>query len=65
MAQDSAGHVAPEPGATGKVPLNENKDFLSGLHFIGIGALGIFMAQDYPMGSALRMGPGYFPIVLS
>jgi putative tricarboxylic transport membrane protein len=22
------------------------------------------MAQDYPMGSALRMGPGYFPIVL-
>jgi putative tricarboxylic transport membrane protein len=24
----------------------------------------IYMAQDYPMGSALRMGPGYFPIVL-
>jgi hypothetical protein len=31
----------------------------------GVGALGIFMAQDYPMGTALRMGPGYFPIVLS
>ena len=50
---------------TGKVELWENKDFLSGVMFIGIGALGIFMAQDYPMGSALRMGPGYFPIVLS
>lgn len=22
------------------------------------------MARDYPMGSALRMGPGYFPLVL-
>ena len=48
-----------------KVPLFDNKNFLSGLFFIGVGALGIFMAQDYPMGSALRMGPGYFPIVLS
>ena len=48
-----------------KIDLRSNKDFLSGLHFVGIGALGIFLAQDYPMGSALRMGPGYFPIVLS
>jgi hypothetical protein len=32
--------------------------------FLGIGAVAIYMAQDYPMGSALRMGPGYFPIVL-
>jgi hypothetical protein len=48
-----------------RVPLFDNKDFLSGLFFIGVGGLGIFMAQDYPMGTALRMGPGYFPIVLS
>jgi len=48
-----------------KVALGDNKDFLTGLMFIGVGALGIYMAQDYPMGSALRMGPGYFPIVLS
>jgi hypothetical protein len=48
-----------------KVDLRSNKDFLSGLMFVGVGALGIYMAQDYPMGSALRMGPGYFPIVLS
>ena len=54
------------PGeAKTKVPLGANKDFLSGLMFVGIGALGIFMAKDYPVGSALRMGPGYFPIVLS
>ena len=24
----------------------------------------MFMARDYPFGSALRMGPGYFPTVL-
>src|SRR3982751_740365 len=48
-----------------KVQLHDNKNFLSGLFFIGVGGLGIFMAQDYPMGTALRMGPGYFPIVLS
>jgi len=49
-------------------PVNElmnNKRFLSGLMFLAIGAVAIWMAQDYPVGSALRMGPGYFPIVLS
>ena len=47
-----------------KVPLSNNKQFLSGLMFLFIGGVSIFIAQDYPMGSALRMGPGYFPIVL-
>ena len=47
-----------------KVELKNNKRFLSGIMFLGIGATAIYMAQDYPMGSAMRMGPGYFPIVL-
>ena len=42
-----------------------NPDFLSGLMFTVIGTLGWWMARDYPFGSALRMGPGYFPTVLS
>ena len=50
--------------ATAKVALKDNKRFLSGIMFLGIGAVAIYIAQDYPMGSALRMGPGYFPIVL-
>jgi hypothetical protein len=29
--------------------------------FIGFGVLAIVVARDYPMGSAMRMGPGYFP----
>ena len=52
------------PEARMKVPLSNNKQFLSGLMFLFIGSVAIFIAQDYPMGTALRMGPGYFPIVL-
>jgi putative tricarboxylic transport membrane protein len=48
-----------------KVQLLDNKNFLSGIFFLFVGGVGLFYAQDYPMGSALRMGPGYFPIVLS
>jgi len=48
-----------------KVELRNNKRFLSGIMFIGIGGLAMMMARDYPMGSALRMGPGYFPNVLA
>jgi putative tricarboxylic transport membrane protein len=41
------------------------KDFWAGLMFIGFG--GFFMAwalANYQMGSAVRMGPAYFPAVL-
>jgi uncharacterized membrane protein len=41
-----------------------NKDLWAGLMYIGTGALGMWIARDYPFGSALRMGPGYFPSVL-
>ena len=47
-----------------KIPLHRNKDFLAGLMFIGIGGTAMIIARDYPFGSALRMGPGYFPTVL-
>jgi len=47
-----------------KIPLSNNKQFLSGIMFLFIGAGSIYIARDYPMGTALRMGPGYFPIVL-
>jgi Tripartite tricarboxylate transporter TctB family len=41
-----------------------NKDFWSGLMLIAIGIAAIVMAREYPMGTALRMGPGYFPTAL-
>lgn len=48
-----------------KVDLNNNKDFFAGLLLLAIGGLGFYLALDYPFGSALRMGPGYFPRVLA
>ena len=47
-----------------KIPLSKNKDFLAGLMFIAVGGGAMFMSREYPFGSALRMGPGYFPSVL-
>ena len=47
-----------------KIELRNNKDFFAGLFFIVIGLLAVVIAQDYPMGTAFRMGPGYFPTVL-
>lgn len=40
------------------------KDFWAGLIYIGIGLTAIFVAWDYGMGSATKMGPAYFPSVL-
>jgi len=40
------------------------KDFWAGLLFIAIGALAVIVALNYPLGTAARMGPGYFPRAL-
>ena len=47
-----------------KVELRKNKDFCAGLMFMGVGAAAIYLARTYRFGSALRMGPGFFPTVL-
>jgi len=41
------------------------KDVLSGLLFIVIAGIFAWQAQELPMGTAVRMGPGYFPMLLS
>ena len=40
------------------------KDFNAGLMFMGIGGLFAIGASQYPMGTAVRMGPAYFPSIL-
>jgi hypothetical protein len=46
-------------------PLQQNRDFLAGLLFLLIGGIGFYVALSYPFGSLEKMGPGYFPRVLS
>lgn len=45
--------------------LLRNKDFLAGSLFILAGAIFFWVSRDYGMGTSRRMGPGYFPTVLS
>jgi len=47
-----------------KFDLRNNKDFLAGLLFIAIGLAAVIVARDYPFGTSMRMGSGYFPTVL-
>lgn len=44
--------------------IKSQKDFFSGLMFMGVGVAFAWGATDYTIGSAARMGPGYFPLVL-
>jgi hypothetical protein len=47
-----------------KLELRNNRDLWAGLLLIAIGAGAMAIARNYPLGTALRMGPGYFPVVL-
>jgi hypothetical protein len=40
------------------------KDFFAGLLFVVVGIAAIAIATNYSLGTAARMGPGYFPRIL-
>lgn len=40
------------------------KDFYAGLIYLGVGLSAIYIGRELPMGTALKMGPAYFPAVL-
>jgi len=42
-----------------------SKDFLTGAAFLITGGFAIIYGSRYPMGTAVRMGPGYFPFLVS
>jgi putative tricarboxylic transport membrane protein len=41
------------------------KDFWAGILYVAIGVGALWVGQDYKMGTATRMGSGYFPAVIS
>ena len=45
--------------------IRSGKDFWTGLIYIFFGSSAIIIARNYPMGTAIKMGPSYFPAVLS
>ena len=45
--------------------VKDPKDFWSGALFIAFGCAGLWFGRDYAIGTAARMGPGYFPLMMS
>jgi len=46
------------------VNIKSQKDFFSGLMFMGVGVAFAWGATTYSVGTGARMGPGYFPLML-
>jgi len=44
--------------------IKAQQDLLAGLLFAAIGMAGIWLGTGYDMGTALSMGPGYFPVLV-
>lgn len=44
--------------------IRNKRDFWSGVMFAVFGLLFMYFSQQYQMGTAAKMGPGYFPTVL-
>ncbi len=45
-------------------PIRNPKDFYAGLLFVAIGLADLVIVRSYPLGTASRMGPGFFPRIL-
>lgn len=47
-------------------PIARNaKDFWTGLIYLFVGSGALIISRDYDMGTAVKMGPAYFPTLLS
>jgi hypothetical protein len=46
------------------VRITSSKNLCAGLLFVAVALAGLWVANDYPTGVALRMGPGYIPRLL-
>jgi hypothetical protein len=46
------------------IRIRSPRDFFAGAIFLSFGLCAVLVGRDYPMGTALHMGSGYFPFVL-
>lgn len=51
-------------GSRGRIGLRNTQDLVCGIFFMAVGALGMWVGRDYPMGSPVRLGTGVFPRIL-
>ncbi len=60
--------IGPYPSARPGTRINmlkNQKDFAAGLFYIAIGIFGATSLGDNEIGTLARMGPGYFPLIIS
>jgi len=48
-----------------RLGLRSPRNFAGGLTLLAIAAIALWQLQDLPVGTAMRMGPGYFPSLLA
>jgi hypothetical protein len=48
-----------------KLLIRNQKDFGAGLLYLGFACAALVIGRNYPLGTAGRMGPGYFPVALA
>ena len=44
-----------------RLSVGNPRDLWCGVLFVALGAMAIYLSRNYEMGTALEMGPGYFP----
>jgi hypothetical protein len=47
-----------------RLKIKNSQDFWCAIFFVALGTLSMYLAHNYRMGTALAMGPGYFPMWL-
>jgi hypothetical protein len=47
-----------------KIKIQNSRDFYAGLVFVFFGILAAAGSRNFPLGTAARMGPGYFPYLV-
>ncbi len=47
------------------IAIRAPKDFWIGAIYLIAGTIGLLVGRDYPLGTAARMGPGFFPAIIS
>jgi putative tricarboxylic transport membrane protein len=45
--------------------VKDQRDFWSGFLFVAFGCAGLWIGRNYPLGTLVRMGPGFFPMMMS
>ena len=45
--------------------VKDQKDFWSGILFVAFGCAGLWLGRNYAVGTLVRMGPGFFPMMMS